>query len=363
MHEKRFGSKIKSHNISSNKREIFGIYSYAVNIPLLKIKPNSFFFDSVGSGSSKSGIAFREMSQWVLGRNDRRLKIGSEKTGKNYFFRIIRFIYQRLLLISLHRRVKKSKLDEFEKKVIISYAAFNLFFKNNARVYPVIISDTSVNYLIMAYAADENSGAFWWQDDYHHKQKPRFKVIGAALLSQSLYADYRKTHKQDMLLLRNVSSTKKVKFPQIISSVGVAVNGSFTGNKLEINKLMQILKITHSEAIEVRLHPTSHKNFPLPTWIKISRMDESIDQFALRHNLIFVGNSAAQIKILKEGVPVVHTSDLDDNGYDLYEYVKNSVVYGSRSLHRTLIADVREFYGNNVYYEKLEQIVTGGINN
>lgn len=336
-----------------------GTYRYAVNSPVFARTMNGLFFDSVGESNSKSGIAYRELSISHLKTNRHRLIVGAKPNVISYVLRLFRLIILIILFHAMVRRLKNSRfLSVLDASVVIGYAAFKDFLDRNPDIAPVIISDTSINYLIMAYAAHCNNGIFWWQDDIHHTQDPFFKLKGAAFISSDLYKKYSKLIPEKFLLKRNIGRVLKVQVPSSWSAIGVAVNATFLATESQIARIETIKKITGVHTMSLRLHPTVSKNdIRLPAWLKVSDPNEPIEDFALRHDLIFVGNSAIQIKIAKEGVATFHISGLDAEGYDLYGYVRDSIVFGEQDINENSMDKLRLFYMDDKYFQKLKGVL------
>jgi hypothetical protein len=341
-----------------NNFHLFGALKFAVNAPIFLKNNKGLFFDSIGKDYSKSGTAFLELKNSKLLSNDKVILVGSRKSLFNYLSRLLRYLYYRIIFYKLINRLRKSKnLSDFNQSIILGYLAFQRFFLRNTEMLPLVISDTSINYLIISYSANNISGVFWWQDDIHHRQEPTYKLGDAALLSSELYEKFSKK-KNFLLFKRSIGNIKKIKFPHNIKNIGIAVNATFIGSNAQIFQIEKIKKNTGVININLRLHPTSEKKFFLPSWLIISDKFESIEKFSDRNDLIFVGNSAIQLKILKEGVLVFHVSDLDIEGYDLYGYVKKGIVFGSEIIDSDSINKLIDFYRKNEYFEKLfEEVI------
>jgi hypothetical protein len=144
------------------------------------------------------------------------------------------------------------------------------------------------------------------------------------------------------------------------SRVGIAVNGAFTGSQAELKQLLLIKEQLKAQSLTMRLHPTHERKSGFPAWLTISSPHLTVKQFSESVDIVFVGNSAVQLKILASGTPVCHVPGLDIDGFDRYEYVASGIVYGINDLRDFSPRALREFYRKRDYIEQLAKALVDG---
>jgi hypothetical protein len=137
----------------------------------------------------------------------------------------------------------------------------------------------------------------------------------------------------------------------------VAVNVSFGGSEDDWRVLAALRDALQADVLHLRLHPNSTlAAVPVP-WIKVADRLETMVAFARRIDLAVVGNSASQLHLLTEGVPVLHLGGLDPQGFDLYGYVNEGLLPGADGASRVSLEAIRRFYESSGYFEKLQRRV------
>src|SRR5690606_11570240 len=91
--------------------------------------------------------------------------------------------------------------------------------------------------------------------------------------------------------------------------------------------------------------------------ITIAPKHETLHQFVAKTDLVFVGNSAVQLRLLCMGVPVVHVSGFDKFGYDLYGYCEIGLCIGFNRVNHIDLDLVKSFYENISLLTKLNAYV------
>jgi hypothetical protein len=264
------------------------------------------------------------------------------------------------LFLDLISRCRKSNyLDSQDISAVFGYAAYRSFFKKNKTIVPVVISDISPNLAIIAAAAEEAQGIFWWQDDYHYNTLPSFKLAGASVLTDAAIRMVFDSNSKASVDLRGDGSTyHQIRLPMAnTQKVAVAVNGFFSGCSEQLAALDSLRSFFGLESIFLRLHPTALFTEDFPGWINVTSPNEQIQDFAQKYDLIFVGNSAIQLRLVISGGAVCHIKGLDPQEYDLYGYVTKGVVYGISRIANFSWGDLRGVYTDPDYYNKLSHVV------
>lgn len=326
-----------------------GILCYAINAPFFYRNRKGVFFDSVGEAFSKSGVAYQEILKSSFLRYTEKIVVGSERKFWSYFARSLRIVFYGFLYFPAIIRIRKSiKLTNEQKAVIVGALAFDRYFKRNPESFPLVMSDVSINYLPMALGGSRHAGIMWWQDDYHYRNVPSFKLVAAGLMSRALSNDLIERNACIRILPRK-SSVEQMKIVGRFNKIGAAVNATFTAAPDQVEMLGKLKLALGVSCISLRLHPTSPRSISLPSWVVLAPSDESVVGFAKRHDLIFVGNSAIQLKIAAAGTPVFHVENLDVEGFDLYEYVKLKLIFGAKSVDEFELSNLCRFYARSEY--------------
>lgn len=239
------------------------------------------------------------------------------------------------------------RLDRVHRQILLNYAFARRWLRNRPDLMPIIISDVSPSrHALWAAAATEGNRAIWWQDDFHHHWPLSYTICGAAVLNEAGFAVAKAKEPASVIAKRPTKLPSSVGPIPNKPVVGMATNVSFSVGQNEIASLKSLAATLQAEVIHLRLHPNSHLTamdfYGAP--VKLASSDEPMDRFAARIDLALVGNSAAQLWLIRNGVPVIHVSGFDQQGYDCYGYVKRGLVYGSKSIDQIQVSDVVRFY-------------------
>lgn len=341
------GERFERQGAKYPKSNILGIFCYALNAPFFSRNLKGIYFDSVGESFSKTGVALHEIKFGNFLHDDERLIVGADKSIKNYCARFIRLLmYSMLYAKAIIKINKKAKFTKQQKATIIGCLAFDRFFKRNPEAFPLIMSDMSINYLPLAFGGNKHCGVMWWQDDFHHRAIPNFRLFAAGILSRKLASELSSRNASIRLLQRELR-TEIINVHTDFNEIGIAVNATFTASFEQLEVLYKLKGELGVENLSLRLHPTAVRSLELPNWVVVSSADELIEDFAKRHQLIFVGNSAIQLKLLAAGTPVFHIEKLDLEEFDSYNYVQHGLVYGAKTFDKSDLRKLSEFYSKD----------------
>jgi hypothetical protein len=236
---------------------------------------------------------------------------------------------------------------------------------------PIVISDVSPLLNMLWCAADrEGNRAVWWQDDFHHYNWWQdishhgtwlpYDFRATALLNEPGYMTAVNRNPGALFVARPTEPPLPLRKIPEKPVVGVATNASFRAGQTELGFLKALAASMGVETLQLRLHPNSRltqSDFHGAP-ITVAPSDESMKDFAPRIDVALVGNSASQIWLLRNGVPVVHVAGMDPHGFDLYGYCKQGFVFGERSTEQLSIKKLNEFYQNKNHYEILCRYTT-----
>lgn len=336
-----------------------GIYKYALSVPILWKGKKGILIHSIGEKGSKSYEAFKELEE-VCDNSEESLVILTRAGLNDKVYKVFRIIPVVLFSFCLMLRLQKSRrISIFEKSLVLGLIQYRKFFSRNKQTYPVIISDVNPVLNLMAIAS-LNTGCVWWQDDFHHVYSGGLNVAKAFVLTNSEYSKFSEADLVSGLVYRKKNPIVKVNVSRCFdtSRISVAVNGFFTGSSSEIETLGLISNAFDVKKIWLRLHPTSKIDTRLlPRFVEVSSYSEPIEEYALNYDVIVVGNSAIQLKILALGTPVVHVGGLDPKIFDLYGYCRDGVVFGVQSITDFNIEDLAEFYKSDDYLMNFKDIM------
>lgn len=330
-------------------------------MPLHLPKKARVYIHGGASAASKNGIALRELR--LAGVPLDLITIENPQTLP-FFVKIIRILLRlpRALIILRKISKRRRKLDLIDYRIIIARELCRTSLRFRPLLSPLIVSDVSpILNILWSAASSEGNRAVWWQDDFHHFKPLPYDIRGAAVLNlPGLHC----VKKRSNVATAAVRVNKKPMRVQRITTkpvVGIAVNNWFTASTNQINQLNSIRKKLKSDWVHLRLHPNTSLNEKYEIerpGLKLSDSNESMEDFAARIDLCIVGNSASQISLLKNGIPVVHMPGLDTHGYDLYRYVSSGLVMGCKDTLRLSIKQINNFYDKIENYQKLVDYVS-----
>ena len=137
------------------------------------------------------------------------------------------------------------------------------------------------------------------------------------------------------------------------------MNASFGRTPKEWGVLQELRDALEVDILHLRLHPNAKlvaSAVPM-SWVQIADRSETMVAFARRIDLAVAGNSASQLRLLIEGVPVLHLGGLDPLEYDLYGYVQFGLLPGADCVSRVSLEAIHEFYDSPGYFEQLRRRV------
>lgn len=334
-------------------------------IPLASINGKSFFLDAYPSPNSKAYFVLDELAK----KNVFRENIYTTPRKSNVLISGLGIIYYCFALLPLLVRLlkrRKTNLDILDKSILVGYSAYKHFLNRDKSVIPIIISDiTPQSHMLWAAAISLNREVMWWQDDYHHykgiskENYLPYPCTHAAVLNQKGLETVLGKSPNAKIFHREQTNVKPIRSIPAKPRVGLATNAFFEATGQQIDLLKQIKEILTIDVLKVRLHPNSTLNaasFP-EGLVEISPKDENVGDFASGIDLAIVGNSAVQLKLLCEGVPVVHVAGLDEHRFDTYRYCQLGFCFGRATMDGVYLEGVRKFYANACMREKLSAYV------
>ena len=317
-------------------------------IPLSLAKNIRFYLDSYPHPNSKAAAVVNELCAAVISRS----MIWTPRPSQNYtvtsFLRLLyRLPYALIFLFIMVRRVPR--LDSIDLQIILGREVFRQLLHRYPMVKPIIISDVSPDlHMLWSAASVAGCGALWWQDDYHHIESLSYPVAGAAVLNQGGYEAVLHSCPSAVIVRRPSIHLKPIRPIPEYPRVGIATNNLFVGSKEQRDLLKEIRQALGVKVLYVRLHPNSKLgsvDFSDPS-ITIAPFDESLEQFASKVDIAIVGNSAVQLKLVCEGLPVLHISGLDPLGFDMYGYCQRGIIYGAPHLANNILSDITTFFND-----------------
>ena len=317
-------------------------------IPLVLSKDIRFYLESWPHPNSKSAAVFNEICASGISSS----MIWTPGSYQNYsvtsFLRLLyRLPFALIFLFIMKRRAPF--LDCIDLQILLGREVFRHLLHRYPMVKPIIISDVSPDlHMLWSAATVAGCGALWWQDDFHHIHPLPYSVTTAAVLNQGGYEAVLNSSTSAMIVYRPKVTLKPFRPIPAHPKVGIAINNSFMATKEQRKYLEQIRQEFGVNGLYVRLHPNSKllpADFP-EHWITIAPFDESLEQFALNIDIAVVGNSAVQLRLVCEGVPVLHIPGLDDNGYDMYQYSLKGFTFGIENIGANILSDLSNFFND-----------------
>lgn len=318
-------------------------------MPLRIPRQTRVYIHGRASATGKSGIALRELNDAGLPNDVIYVKRCAANPLVTRALRtLIRLPAALIILMKLKKRTKKLKLIDYQ--ITVGREIVRLKLKSRPLLSPLIISDVSPDLNILwSAAASTGNRALWWQDDFHHYGSLPYDIKGAAVLNVPGINSARNRSDKARIAVRRGRDPIPVKKVPENPIVGIATSNWFSADADQIHRLGSVVRSFGADSAHLRLHPNSpvvksHADF---SRIIISDRDETMAEFAERIDVCVVGNSAAQIWLVRNGVPAVHIPGLDTNGYDLYGYVSSGFVLGVTDIELLSIDRVNDFYVGN----------------
>lgn len=344
----------------------FRPFTASTQIPIWVKRQSKFFLDSTPKPNNKSDAVIKEI---ILGGVNRD-RVATRTVYGNYIIsKVISCIFY-MPYMSIFYMINYRKLashDPLTQHVIIGYVLYKALFKRYPKIVPIINSDISPKlHMQWSAALAIDREVFWWQDDYHHytgfstENYMPYPCTYAAVLNQKGLESVREKNPKAKVFAR--PRTPVTPFRNIPSKprLGVATNANFEASAEQLQHISAIKDAFDVSEVYFRLHPNTklgQKDFP-EAWMRIAPADENIEQYVDKVDLVLVGNSAVQLKLLCAGVPVIHTQGLDHFGFDLYGYCAKGFCYGiTEGAHSLSIDKINQFYQSIELQSQLSDFV------
>ncbi len=140
--------------------------------------------------------------------------------------------------------------------------------------------------------------------------------------------------------------------------IGVATNAFFNASPDQRAMLARLRRQLGASKLYLRLHPTSNlaEGGATDTWLVVVPSDESLEAYAGRLDIVVVGNSAVQLRLVQKGIPVIHVDGLDSLSFDLYGYVADKIVFGCEDVTQLSLQEVKSFYESDSLGKQLQRL-------
>lgn len=253
------------------------------------------------------------------------------------------------------------RLDDSDRQVLVGRAAMRLLLRRTPSAVPVIVSDVSpVLYMLWSAAISLRRAPMWWQDDYHHIGSLPYPVSAAAVLNQGGYAAVLARSPDALITRRPQTVVKLMRAAPSAPRLGAATNASFAATPAQVALLAGLRDQLGGKQLLLRLHPNSplHGGNLAHPWLAIAPADEPLATFATRIDLAIVGNSAVQMRLLGEGVPVLHVAGLDEHGFDLYGYMREGFSFGSPHLEDVCLEAINRHYADPIVQQRIADFMS-----
>lgn len=316
-------------------------------IPLTLSRSAKFYLPSANHPNSKYAAVYNELVTAGISK----ASIAIQPTAKGFSALGILRILVRLPLV-LFFWLKKfrsgSRLCWIDMYILVGQSCYRRLFYRYSQVMPIIISDVSpALYMIWSAAVTEGDRAIWWQEDYHHyKTDISFSVCASVVLNEKGFMLAQKCSSAKKIFIRDSTKVRPMRSICERPRLGVATNVFFDASEQQRALLKDIKDSLGADKLRIRLHPNSvlsaidfHES-----WIEVAPNSELLKDFVDLIDICVVGNSAVQLRLLCDGVPVVHVEGLDHHAYDAYTYCAQGFVFGVQDFHDLTLDNVRSFY-------------------
>ncbi len=351
--------------VRTNMLKHLRIFSPLMEVPISVSNEYKYFLNSNPKPNSKTLDVVNELTQAGIDHNTIWTTVSDSVTLISK--RVVRLLWRipfALTFILINVKRLKS-LDIMSLQIVLGYVVYKRFFLDNYLI-PIIISDISPSFQ-MQWSAAVSIGhdVLWWQDDYHHykgfsiENYMPYKATIAVVLNQKGLETVRNKNPQANVYHRGQTKVKPMRSIPLKPRLGIAGNVLFNASELGIAYINELRLNLGAKNVKVRLHPNSKlaKNDFNMTWLELAEFDETLDQFAASVDVVVVGNSAIQLKLLCMGVPVVHVSWLDSLKFDIYGYCERRFSYGLDSSKNISIQKLSEFYADPGLPSRLAEYV------
>lgn len=249
--------------------------------------------------------------------------------------------------------------DVVALRLVAGRAAARDVLARHPEVMPIIISDVSPTlHMVWSASIALRRLPLWWQDDYHHVKPLPAPVGMAVVLNEGGLRAARARDRELPVFARPRPEVRPLRKVGRRPRVGIATNASFRADPDQVALIADLAHRLDASEMIVRLHPNSplHGRASI-AGCTVAPADETMARFAARIDIAVVGNSAAQLQLLREGTPVLHVAGLDENGFDLYRYVAQGVCFGAEQTDGIALEDVREHYRDERNGEKIRKLL------
>ena len=359
----RLRPAIEKQQMLHPQREIFmskiRVFSPLAQMPLGFSKSIRFYLPTFPIPNSKAAAVVNELCCSGISRSMIWTPRPSQKsTITNLVHLLYRLPFALIYVCIIVRRTPS--LDCIDLQILLGRELYRQLLCRHPMVKPIIISDVSPDlHMLWSAAIVAGCGALLWQDDYHHIGSLPYPVAAAAVLNQGGYEAVLRSSSSAVIVRRPSVALKPIRNIPEHPKVGIACNAFFIANKEQRQLLNHFRESLGSAELYVRLHPNSKlvsADFP-ESWITIAPFDETLEQFALNIDIALVGNSAVQLRLICEGVPVLHVPELDIQGYDAYGYCRRGFVYGSQNIGVDILSEISIHYNNPKLQVQLAEYV------
>lgn len=328
-------------------------------IPMFFAKGAHFYLPSSVRTNSKYAPVYNELVRAGIRKDSIAIQpVVTVISGRGLLRILVRMPLS--LFFILKRLRPGSSLDWVDTYILLGRACYRSLFSRYPGLLPIIISDVSpALHMMWSAAVAEDNRAIWWQEDYHHYAYLPFSVLASVVLNENGLLLAQKYSCSQEIFVREKTNVCSLRPVAENPRVGVAVNAFFHATEKQRALLKDIKECLCAGELRIRLHPNSllqASDFP-ESWIDIAPDTELLQDFVNHIDLCVVGNSAVQLRLLCEGVPVVHVEGLDDHGYDAYTYCSQGFVYGVQNVRDLTLEGVASFYSRKESVERLESYV------
>lgn len=319
-----------------------------ITFPLSSLQGKRFYVPGEPRPNSKTAAVVDELKE--AGVPQHLIVHGHSRDG-TFLVKAVRFCLRLPwalgFLLQISRRCQS--LDGIDRQTLVNYALARRWLQNRRGLMPIIISDVSPSlHALWAACAAEGNRAIWWQDDFHFHTALPYPIKAAAVLNEPGLATVRKSGTAQIIARRPIKPPLPIRPIPNEPVVGVATQANFEVNEYQVSLLKRLAALLDVSILHLRLHPRRQsQRFDFrDAPVQLASPDETMEQFASRIDLAVVGNSGAQLWLIRNGVPVIHVAGLDHREYDRYGYVERGFVYGLKTFTNDLVEGVRRFYGN-----------------
>ena len=356
------------HLAEPSTRRVDGLWhdvvSFSSILSVLPLRlPESVEFVIEGAGRPTTKSAIMRDALVAAGVDSKAIWLLRQPKAQEAVRRLLRVVLRlpRAVCVFLNVRRKRS-LDRRIQLSIVALDAFTRWLRRHSHVRVLVNSDVGPAQALLAVgAARAGNDSVWWQDDYHHATVPSLGFTHGVVLNEAGRVGFEKQCARGLVYgrqeapshigVRSISDDVKV--------MGVVVNNLFRGTTDELERIRDAMMCFGAEVAHLRLHPNSRVSIAslAVSWLVIAPRSESLEVFAGRLPVVLTGNTAAQLRVLAGGTPVVHVAGLDRLGYDTYGYVARSIVFGEPRLQPSPVQRVNAFYGCPAHQRRLEGAV------